>query len=81
MSHEVGGGELDDQEKIPFIKMFYVEHGQRKIFECNWPEEFIKVFGDKNTKAVNTIEIFYFFVMGQQKSITTLESAIKFCKA
>lgn len=64
--------------KQPFIGMFYVENGERKICKCDWPAEFIKEFEGKE-EAVT--EIPFFFVMGQPVDIHTIKKALKFCKA
>lgn len=64
--------------KPPFIVMFYVESGERKILKCDFPEEFIKEFEGKEQTAT---EIPFFFVMGQTTGIHSIDAALKFCKA
>lgn len=64
--------------KQPFIGMFYVENGERKILKCDFPTEFIKEFEGKEQIVT---EIPFFFVMGQPVAIHSIETALKFCKA
>lgn len=69
---------MDQQEvsKIPFIRFLYVDgEGVRKIYDADWPDQFIAYFADKEVT-----EIGGFFMMGVLLSIKTLEDAIKICK-
>ena len=67
-----------EEEKIPFIAMFYIEDGERKRFDCDFTNEFMEEFeGEKH----NVTEIPYFVVMGNPIPIHDLETALKFCRA
>ncbi|PPK80650.1 hypothetical protein BXY41_106240 [Lacrimispora xylanisolvens] len=69
---------IDQQDvaKIPFIRFLYAdEEGVRKIYDADWPDQFIAYFADKEVT-----EIGGFFMMGVLLSVKTLEDAIKICK-
>ena len=59
--------------------MLYIEDEERKVYVCDWPEEFIKKFGNPEDKSI--LEIAFFFICGQPSKINTIEEALKFCKA
>ena len=59
--------------------MLYTENEERKVYVCDWPEEFINKFDDPENKSI--LEIAFFFICGQASKITTIEEALKFCKA
>lgn len=73
-----GRGVIDTSKGNPFIAMFYIEDGERKIYQCNWALECIDEFQDK---VDSDIEIPYFFVMGNPVAIHSIKDAIKFCNA
>jgi len=64
--------------KVPFILMLYTQDGERRSYECNWAQEFIDEFDDRDTS--NT-EVAFFFVMGNPVGISTIADGVKFCKA
>lgn len=65
-------------DKIPFIKMLYTVNGERKEYNCDFPQEFIRDFGNVNH---DDYEIAFFFVMGNdQANVKTISDAIKVCK-
>lgn len=69
---------MDQQEaaKIPFIRFLYAdEEGTRKIYDADWPDQFIAYFADKKVT-----EIGGFFIIGTPLRVETLEDAIKICK-
>ncbi len=69
---------MDQQDvaKIPFIRFLYADdEGARKIYDADWPDQFIAYFADKKVT-----EIGGFFMMGALLSVKTLEDAIKICK-
>lgn len=57
-------------DKIPFIYFLYADEGGRKIYEGDWPEQFIKDFTGKTIT-----EIGGFFVCGVQQPINCIEDA------
>lgn len=69
---------MDQQEaaKIPFIRFLYAdEEGGRKIYDADWPDQFIAYFANKEVT-----EIGGFFMIGTPLRVETLEDAIKICK-
>ncbi len=68
---------MDQQtEKIPFIRSLYADaEGVRKIYDVDWPDQFIAYFSDKEVT-----EIGGFFMMGMALSVKTLEDAFKICR-
>ncbi len=69
---------MDQQEvaKIPFIRFLYAdEEGVRKIYDADWPDQFIAYFANKEVT-----EIGGFFMIGTPLRVETLEDAIKICK-
>lgn len=69
---------MDQQEvaKIPFIRFLYADgEGVRKIYDADWPDQFIAYFADKEVT-----EIGGFFIIGTPLRVKTLEDAIKICK-
>ncbi len=73
-----GGEKLDQQEetKIRFIRFLFTDgEGVRKIYDADWPDQFIAYFADKKVT-----EIGGFFMMGVLLSVKTLDDAIKICK-
>ena len=62
--------------EIPFIRFLYADgNGDRKIYDADWPDQFIAYFKDKEVT-----EIGGFFMMGIHLSIRNLEDAIKICR-
>ena len=71
-----GGESVDQVEKIPFIRFLYADgEGVRKIYDADWPDQFIAYFVDKEVT-----EIGGFFVIGFPQPVKTLEDVIKICK-
>ncbi len=69
---------MDQQEaaRIPFIRFLYAdEEGVRKIYDADWPDQFIANFANKKVT-----EIGGFFMIGMPLRVETLEDAIKICK-
>jgi hypothetical protein len=73
-----GGVGVDQQEavKIPFIRFLYADsEGVRKIYDADWPDQFIAYFADKEVT-----EIGGFFVIGFPQPVKTLKDAFKICR-
>jgi len=68
---------MDQQiEKIPFIRFLYADaEGVRKIYDADWPDQFIAYFTGKEVT-----EIGGFFLMGFPQPVRTLEDAFKICR-
>lgn len=64
---------FQDCVRLPFIAMLHTEDGERKVFGCDFPKEFIDEFKDIN------IDVFKVFIMGNETPIKSKEEIIKFC--
>lgn len=63
-------------EKIPFIFFLYVDEAcVRKVYKCDWPEQFIRDFSGKTITAIGG-----FYVLGVLQNVNSIEDAFKICK-
>lgn len=62
--------------KMPFIFFMYAdEDGIRKVYECDWPEQFIRDF-----KGKRITDIGGFYVLGALQPVNNIEDAFEICR-
>lgn len=62
-------------DKIPFIYFLYADTDGRKVYQADWPEQFIRDFDGKEIT-----EIGGFYICGVPQKVCSMDDVFKICR-